>query len=138
LCTPRTGGCLDYHAFARVDQIEGLEVKNAAGPGLHDDMIPRVTIAGENAFSNKARRDIGLDFDMRFAIGIDAEVGEDPYVAPGRGVVEFGGGCRRAGGGLFGVVRDLRKPARRIMSVDWARRDLFAGRAAPAKWRGNE
>ena len=111
-------------------------MESAAGPGLHDDMIPGVTIAGEMALSNIARRDIGLDFDMGFAIGIDAEVGEDPSVAPGRGVVEFGDGCRRAGCGLFGVVRDLRKPARRIMSVDWARRDLFAGRAAPAKWEG--
>ena len=113
-------------------------MESAAGPGFFNDMIPGVTIAGESALSNIAWRDIGLDFDMRFAIGIDAEVGEDPSVAPGRDVIEFGGGCRRAGGGLFGVVRDLRKPARRIMSVDWARRDLFAGRAAPAKWEGNE
>ena len=113
-------------------------MESAAGSGFFNDMIPGVTIAGESALSNIAWRDIGLDFDTGFAIGIGAEIGEDPSVAPGRDVIEFGGGCRRAGGGLFGVVRDLRKPARRIMSVDWARRDLFAGRAAPAKWRGNE
>ena len=113
-------------------------MESAAGPGLFDDMVPGFTIAGERALSQIMRRLIGLDFDMGFAIGIGAEVGEDPTVAPGRGVVEFSDGCRRVDRGFFGVVRDLRKPAGGVKSLDRAGRDLLAGRAAPAKWKGNE
>jgi hypothetical protein len=80
---------------------------------------------------------IGLDFDMGFAIGIGAEVSEDPSVAPGSDVVESSDGCG-VGSGLFGVVRDLREPAGCVKSVDRAGRDLLGGRAAPAKWKGNE
>jgi hypothetical protein len=53
-------------------------------------------------------------------------------------VVEVGDGRGRADLLFFGVVRDLRKPARGVMHVDWAGRDLFAGCAAPAKRKGNE
>src|SRR5208283_4600668 len=95
-------------------------------------------IAGESALSNIARRDIGLDFDTGFAIGIGAEVSEDPSVAPGRGVVEFGDGRRRAYPGAFGIVRDLRKPARGVMRVNGAGLNLLSGCAAPAKRKGKE
>ena len=101
-------------------------MESAAGPGFFNDMIPGVTIAGESALSNIAWRDIGLDFDTGFAIGIGAEIGEDPSVAPGRGVVEFSDGCRRAGRSCFGVSAGFAQACagRNECGLGWAQ---FAG-----------